>query len=124
MKQICKNCGLEYESPFEEYKCYNCKEEEKDMNEKVRYQLIGDITKIMDEILINPSFFKLTVTSDIENLKAKIRVEDEKKTWLNKTIEINIKRSRDDFEFLNDYKGKFINIFSDNFKKNEYKSSH
>ena len=39
----------------------------------------------MDQILINPNFFHVTITSDIEKLKAKIRVEDEKKTWLNNT---------------------------------------
>ena len=117
MKQICKNCGLEYESPFEEHKCNKCKEKEKNLNEKIYYRLKNEIGNIMNEILINPSFFKLTITSDIENLKAKIRVEDEKRKWLNKIVEVDIKKSGNEVEFFNDYKKDFVNIFSDNFKK-------
>ena len=62
MKQICKTCGLEYESSFEEHKCNKCKEKEENLNEKIYYRLKNEIENIMDEMLINPSFFHVTIT--------------------------------------------------------------
>ena len=126
MRQVCKECDVEFDSFIINDYCNKCEEKLSLINEKIHHQLEQELTLIKERVLIKPEFFKVMIRPDIKNLEIKtdmrmLNGNMTERVGYEVRIISKIKRHHDEFEIMGEYLIEFEEKIPEGIKKDQYK---